>query len=95
VASVVALVVAGGCGSASEQESSGTETSVPELRGKATSGAKALANEAGFDYVLRTRQSCEGENLVVDQDPTPTTMAERGSTITLTVTVGPGGGPCP
>jgi serine/threonine-protein kinase len=64
---------------------------VPNVVGKPYQGAAASLRNAGFDVSIdRVRDATSPVDTVIRQDPQPSTRAEKGSTVTLTVSEGPG-----
>ncbi|HEV2768950.1 MAG TPA: PASTA domain-containing protein [Solirubrobacteraceae bacterium] len=63
---------------------------VPDVVGADVGPASQALRGVGFDVDVTRRQSFEPSGEVVGQDPGPRTRAEEGSTVTLTVSQGPG-----
>jgi eukaryotic-like serine/threonine-protein kinase len=63
---------------------------VPRVTGKQLVEARAVMERAGFEVQTDRVQSAQPFDQVVDQDPNPGEQAEKGSTVTLEVSGGPG-----
>lgn len=76
--SIVKIVVSGGPGQAR----------VPDVQGKSEAAAKDELQAAGFGVTVVRQQSDEAEGTVISQVPGPSTLADKGSTVTITVSEG-------
>jgi serine/threonine-protein kinase len=64
---------------------------VPNVVGRPYQGAAASLRNAGFNVTIdRVRDATSPVDTVIRQDPQPDTKATKGSTVTLTVSEGPG-----
>ncbi|MEA2271837.1 MAG: eukaryotic-like serine/threonine-protein kinase [Solirubrobacteraceae bacterium] len=63
---------------------------VPNVVNKPALGASGLLRNAGFVVHIETVPSPTAKNLVISQDPPPREKADKGSTVNLTVSGGPG-----
>ncbi|MEA2366363.1 MAG: eukaryotic-like serine/threonine-protein kinase, partial [Thermoleophilaceae bacterium] len=63
---------------------------VPRVTGKPLVTARQIMERAGFQVQTERVQSAQPFDQVVDQDPNPGEQAEKGSTVTLEVSGGPG-----
>jgi eukaryotic-like serine/threonine-protein kinase len=63
---------------------------VPRVTGRQLVQARALMERAGFEVQTERVRSSQPFDQVVDQDPNPGEEADRGSTVTLEVSDGPG-----
>jgi beta-lactam-binding protein with PASTA domain/predicted Ser/Thr protein kinase len=63
---------------------------VPRVTGKQLVTARQVMERAGFEVQTERVQSAQPFDQVVDQDPNPGEQAEKGSTVTLEVSGGPG-----
>jgi beta-lactam-binding protein with PASTA domain/predicted Ser/Thr protein kinase len=63
---------------------------VPRVTGKQLVTARQVMERAGFEVETERVQSAQPFDQVVDQDPNPGEQAEKGSTVTLEVSGGPG-----
>jgi serine/threonine-protein kinase len=61
---------------------------VPTVLGKNADRARQILSQAGFDTTAVSRENCAPQNTVTEQDPLPGARADKGSTVTLTVSVG-------
>jgi len=61
---------------------------VPAVVGFKQDRAERLLREAGFDVAPRTFESCDEPRTVVEQDPAGGTNADKGSTVTIHVSIG-------
>jgi eukaryotic-like serine/threonine-protein kinase len=67
----------------------GDEVEVPNVVGSDRPAAELALRRAGFEIETNTRNDDEPRNTVTGQDPTGGSMAEKGSTVTLTISEGP------
>jgi beta-lactam-binding protein with PASTA domain/tRNA A-37 threonylcarbamoyl transferase component Bud32 len=88
---VVGAVVAG----AALLGGGGNEVEVPNVVGSDRPAAELALRRAGFVIETNTRNDDEPPNTVTGQDPTGGTLAEEGSTVTLTISDGPAVGRVP
>jgi beta-lactam-binding protein with PASTA domain len=87
---LVLLLVAGGA-IAAYAVTRPNKIVVPNTVGKPVQGARAVLANAGFEVSIeRVRDPESPIDQVIRQDPQPDTRAEKGSTVTLTVSEGPG-----
>ncbi len=63
---------------------------VPRVVGKQLLEARAALEKRGFEVTESRVQSAQPLDQVIDQDPNPAVEAEKGSTVTLEVSTGPG-----
>jgi len=63
---------------------------VPDVVGADVGPASQALRRAGFEVDVTRRRASERIGMVIGQDPGPRTPAEEGSTVTLTVSEGPG-----
>jgi len=63
---------------------------VPNVVGADEGPARQALSREGFDVEATRRRAPEPTGTVIGQDPAPRTQAEEGSTVTLTVSQGPG-----
>jgi len=63
---------------------------VPRATGKQLVVARALMERAGFEVQTERVRSSQPFDQVIDQDPNPGEQADKGSTVTLEVSDGPG-----
>jgi serine/threonine-protein kinase len=63
---------------------------VPRVQGKQLLEARAALEKRGFEVSESRVQSAQPLDQVVDQDPNPGVQADKGSTVTLEVSSGPG-----
>ncbi len=66
------------------------EVEVPRVVGKQLLEARATLEKRGFEVQESRVQSAQPLDQVIDQDPNPAVEAEKGSTVTLEVSTGPG-----
>jgi eukaryotic-like serine/threonine-protein kinase len=72
------------------------QATVPTAVGKPVPGAATLVTNAGFKVHIEYVPSTDTKkNIVVRQDPFPGKKADKGSTVDLTVSTGPGTKPIP
>jgi beta-lactam-binding protein with PASTA domain len=71
--------------------SSGTEkVNVPKVTGKTSKDAQAALKAAGFSVSVKEQNSNDiAEGIVIDQSPGADVSAEKGSGVTITVSIGP------
>jgi serine/threonine-protein kinase len=66
----------------------GTATPVPNVISQALSDAQTALQQAGFQVKVAYRQEQAGANgSIVDQNPAPSTPAQKGTTVTITLSV--------
>jgi serine/threonine-protein kinase len=88
---LLALLVAGGVYAATQLASSGEQRAVPDVVGKDVSVATQRLRAAGFEVrAVRRRASRQPRDHVVSQRPGAGHKAEKGSTVEITVSDGPG-----
>jgi len=63
---------------------------VPRVVGKQLVAARAVMERAGFEVPTERVRSSQPFDQVIDQDPNPSEEADKGSTVTLEVSDGPG-----
>jgi beta-lactam-binding protein with PASTA domain/tRNA A-37 threonylcarbamoyl transferase component Bud32 len=63
---------------------------VPRVQGKQLIEARAALERRGFEVAETRVQSAQPLDQVVDQDPNPGVEADKGATVTLEVSAGPG-----
>lgn len=66
------------------------QVDVPRVQGKQLIDARAALERDGFEVAETRVQSAQPLDQVVDQDPNPGVQADKGSTVTLEVSSGPG-----
>src|SRR2546429_886129 len=70
-----------------------THVTVPDVIGQNVDAASAVLDSKGFEVAIKAVPSGATRNQVVEQDPIPTDRgggkAEKGSTVTLSVSSGP------
>ena len=64
------------------------EELVPAVIGETQSEAERILAEAGFEAFPRTVENCDEPQTVSEQDPPAGESAEKGSTVTITVSLG-------
>ena len=69
---------------------SSTRVQVPQVVGTPLVVGKAILENKGFDVQVTTVVSPQRRDLILRQDPQPGTKADKGSTVSLTVSGGPG-----
>jgi serine/threonine-protein kinase len=94
VALLVALLLAGG-GAAAYLLTRPAKAVVPRVVLDQLSTAQALIQNAGFNVSLIYRTDKHPSGIVIDQAPLGGAKANTGSTVTLTVSQGPGNGTVP
>ncbi len=70
--------------------SGGDRVQVPEVVGAPQSDAEIALKRKGFDTDVTLRESEKAKGIVIGQDPSPGTRLEKGETVQLTVSAGPG-----
>ena len=63
---------------------------VPTVIGKGEPKAEAILGNAGFEVAVKSVPSDNPPGTVLEQDPTAGSRADEGSTVTITVSTGPG-----
>jgi eukaryotic-like serine/threonine-protein kinase len=89
IAALIALLLLGG-GVAFALTRGGDEVRVPAVTGTQLSDAQAQLEGLGFDVATRPEPACQPVDTVIEQDPLAAEPAEKGSTVTLTVSQGLG-----
>jgi len=72
-----------------------TEKPVPAMVGQDLTRAKAVLDDEGFDVEVRRTANVAAKDRVLGQSPAGDVEADEGSTISLTVSAGPGKGVVP
>ena len=70
--------------------SGGDRVQVPEVVGAPQSDAEIALKRKGFDTDITLRESEKPKGIVIGQDPSPGARLEKGETVQLTVSAGPG-----
>ncbi len=88
IAGLIALLIAGGALAffLTRPEMVG----VPDVTGQPETEATITLQDAGFEVTAERVVNDIPEGEVIEQDPSAETEAERGSTVTITVSLGPG-----
>ena len=90
---VVALLAAGVAALVAFALTRPSHVSVPDVIGQDVDAASQVLDGKGFDVAIKAVPSAAPRNQVVEQDPIPTDRgggkAEKGSTVTLSVSSGP------
>jgi serine/threonine-protein kinase len=73
----------------------GKQVTVPAVIGAPSSDAQLALRKAGLSVEVVPRQSDRPRDTVINQDPEAGTKVDDGSTVTLTVSSGPGNAPVP
>jgi beta-lactam-binding protein with PASTA domain/tRNA A-37 threonylcarbamoyl transferase component Bud32 len=63
---------------------------VPTVNGKDRAKAQAILEDAGFEVAVKSFSSDAPRGTVTEQDPTAGSRVDEGSTVTITVSLGPG-----
>ena len=71
------------------------DVSVATVVGRTQAQAEQTLRQQGFSTDVRTRTDQAVSGQVIAQDPAPPAKAEKGSTVTLTISTGPGTVPVP
>ncbi len=87
---LVALLLAAAGAAAYYLLTAPTQVAVPSVVGKQLSVAKPALQRAGFKVSLSYHRSPKPSGLVLTENPSAGTQADEGSTVTLTVSKGPG-----
>jgi eukaryotic-like serine/threonine-protein kinase len=66
------------------------QLTVPDVTGSTETAAMEVLRAKGFDVATKAFPSDSPKGLVIEQDPTAASTADEGSTVTLTVSSGPG-----
>jgi serine/threonine-protein kinase len=66
------------------------QVTVPSVLGDSEASARQTLDEAGFSVETEEFESSQPSGIVVEQDPRAGTDADEGSTVTLSVSSGPG-----
>lgn len=61
---------------------------VPTVIGKVQTEAERILDRAGFEAFPRTFESCDEPRTVAEQDPPAGTLADEGSTVTISISLG-------
>jgi serine/threonine-protein kinase len=86
----LAVLVAAAAGVATYFLTRPTQVSVPNTVNEPLSAAQTQLQNAGFTPNLLYRSDTHLKDLVIDQSPRGGTMTDKGATVTLTVSTGPG-----
>src|SRR4051794_33447597 len=88
---LLVLLLLAGAGLAAYALTRPEKVGVPNVVGRPYQGAAASLRNAGFQVEIdRVRDATSPVDTVIRQDPQPETRAEKGATVTLTVSEGPG-----
>jgi serine/threonine-protein kinase len=88
---LLVLLLLAGAGIAAFALTRPEKLAVPDVVGRPYQGAAASLRNAGFNVSIdRVRDPTSPIDTVIRQDPQPRLKAEKGSTVTLTVSEGPG-----
>ena len=71
------------------------QVSVPDVTGLSQGSAESEIQNAGLRTAVGEEESDETEGEVISQDPAGGTQVDRGATVTITVSTGREGRPCP
>ena len=63
---------------------------VPTVNGKDQAEAQAILEDAGFEVAVKSVSTDNPPGTVTEQDPTAGSRVDEGSTVTITVSLGPG-----
>jgi beta-lactam-binding protein with PASTA domain len=94
-AAVIALLIAGGITAFLLTRGGASQVPVPKVTGELLQKATRVLERKGFRVVPSNTPSDAPVNEVVEQDPRPGVVVGEGSTVTLSVSVGPGVGTVP
>jgi beta-lactam-binding protein with PASTA domain/predicted Ser/Thr protein kinase len=94
-AALIALLLAGGIIAFLLTRGGTTKVPVPKVTGELLQQATRVLERKGFDVEPSNTPSNAPVNEVVEQDPRPGVVADKGSTVTLSVSTGPGVGTVP
>jgi serine/threonine-protein kinase len=94
IALLVALLLAGG-GVAAYLLTRPVKATVPDVAGEQVAVAQTKIQNAGFDVSVIYRPDTHPSGVVIDQSPRGGIRTDEGSTVTLTVSQGPGDGTVP
>ena len=94
-AALIALLLAGGIIAFLLTRGGTTKIPVPKVTGELLQQATRVLERKGFDVEPSNTPSNAPVNEVVEQDPRPGVVADKGSTVTLSVSTGPGVGTVP
>ena len=83
---VIALLL-GGVAAFALTRGEGT-ANVPLVLGDTVTDARAKVERAGFDFAQVTAPTCSPRDTVTEQDPPARASADKGSTVTVTVSLG-------
>jgi serine/threonine-protein kinase len=92
ILAVLALLIAGLAAFALTRPE---QVTVPNVTGTKLGTATQVLEHAGFDVNIETVANDADPDTVLEQDPTPGSKADKGGTVTLTVSSGPGTAPIP
>jgi eukaryotic-like serine/threonine-protein kinase len=87
---LVALLLAAAGAAAYYLLSSPTQVAVPSVVGRQLTVAKPVLQRAGFKINITYHRSTRASGIVLNESPAGGTQADQGSTVTLTVSRGPG-----
>ena len=87
IALAVILLLLGGVAAFALTRGEGT-ANVPLVLGDTVTDARAKVERAGFDFAQVTAPTCSPKDTVTEQDPPARASADKGSTVTVTVSLG-------